>query len=561
MTVNLSALAGAGQQFFDNNGDPLTGGKLYSYEAGTTTPQVTYTTVAGNVPHSNPIILDAAGRVATGEIWLTASQNYKFVLKTSTEVTLATWDNITGINGTGIATNAALVAYDPAGAGAVSTTVQTKLRESVSVKDFGAVGDGVTNDTVAIQAALDSLPAAGGEVFVPTGQYLVSAELLVTKRVRLFGTGHSFVFNSTSPSQIIKSSTMSGPVITLDAGGSVIESLSFFGQIGNTGDGILIRSGRCTLRDVSVFQMGNDGVRIGTDSGGENCNLWTLDNCKTKSNGQHGVHISEGAGPLADANAGTCIAIDTQANGGSGVYLDGAQLNTFVGGAYQSNAGYGIHLSPNAKYNAFFGGDPEANTTAQVRLDNGSEFNAFFMYTVFLSGFSISSTSSNNRIETIDSNRLISGIKFPPTQIASADPNTLDDYEEVEFTPIAIGGTTAGVGTYTEQAGRAIKIGRVVNFFINISWSAHTGTGTLEFFNFPFNGATSGPRFLPVSINQFVGPPPGAGKERIAFFDSSLVRIQLREFDPATGTTGAPTGSAMSATGSFYFSGSYTTNN
>jgi len=153
MTVNLSALAGAGQQFFDNNGDPLSGGKLYSYEAGTTTPQTTYTTAAGNVAHSNPISLDSAGRVPSGQIWLSAGLNYKFVLKTNTEVQIATWDNITGIDGTGIAANASNVAYDPAGTGAVATTVQAKLRESVSVKDFGAVGDGVTDDTAAVLAA------------------------------------------------------------------------------------------------------------------------------------------------------------------------------------------------------------------------------------------------------------------------------------------------------------------------------------------------------------------------------------------------------------------------
>lgn len=162
MTVNLSALAGAGQQFLDNNGNPLTGGKLYSYEAGTTTPQITYTTVTGNVPHSNPIVLDSAGRIATGEIWVTAGQNYKFVIKTSDEITLATWDNITGINGTGIATNALFVQYDPAGAGAVSTTAQAKLRETVSVKDFGAVGNGMTNDYQAIQNAIDYLVSIGG---------------------------------------------------------------------------------------------------------------------------------------------------------------------------------------------------------------------------------------------------------------------------------------------------------------------------------------------------------------------------------------------------------------
>ena len=66
--------------------------------------------------------------------------------------------------------------YLPAGAGAVTTTVQNKLREVVSVKDFGAVGDGITDDTAAIQAAIDSVyTAGGGMVYMPEGTYAVSA--------------------------------------------------------------------------------------------------------------------------------------------------------------------------------------------------------------------------------------------------------------------------------------------------------------------------------------------------------------------------------------------------
>lgn len=96
MTVYLSPVGGAAAQFFDNNGDPLSGGKLYSYEAGTTTPQVTYTTNAGNVARTNPVVLDSAGRVPSGgEIWIT-SQAYKFVLHTSADVLIATYDNIVG---------------------------------------------------------------------------------------------------------------------------------------------------------------------------------------------------------------------------------------------------------------------------------------------------------------------------------------------------------------------------------------------------------------------------------------------------------------------------------
>ena len=95
MSVFLSLFAGAGAQFFDDNGNPLNGGFIYSYNAGTTTPLATYTTSTGNIAHSNPIVLDAAGRVpAGGEIWVDYSQSYKFILKASNGSTIGTYDNI-----------------------------------------------------------------------------------------------------------------------------------------------------------------------------------------------------------------------------------------------------------------------------------------------------------------------------------------------------------------------------------------------------------------------------------------------------------------------------------
>ena len=96
MAVFLSPVGGAAAQFFNNNGVILSGGKLYTYAAGTTTPQVTYTSSSGVTAHTNPIILDSAGRVPGGEIWIN-SPPYKFVLNTSTDVLIATYDNITGL--------------------------------------------------------------------------------------------------------------------------------------------------------------------------------------------------------------------------------------------------------------------------------------------------------------------------------------------------------------------------------------------------------------------------------------------------------------------------------
>lgn len=104
MAVNLSPVGGVAAQFFTSTGAVLTGGKLYTYAAGTTTPAVTYTTSQGNVPWTNPVVLDAAGRVpGSGEIWLTDGIIYKFVLKDSNDVLIATYDNITGINSNAVA--------------------------------------------------------------------------------------------------------------------------------------------------------------------------------------------------------------------------------------------------------------------------------------------------------------------------------------------------------------------------------------------------------------------------------------------------------------------------
>lgn len=78
-------------------------------------------------------------------------------------------DELTALVGSG---GSARVGFLQSGTGAVATTAQKKLRESVSVKDFGAVGDGVTDDTAAIQAAFNANP---GALYFPAGNYRVSA--------------------------------------------------------------------------------------------------------------------------------------------------------------------------------------------------------------------------------------------------------------------------------------------------------------------------------------------------------------------------------------------------
>lgn len=121
---------------FDNDGNVLAGGKLYTYAAGTSTLQNTFSESTLTTPNTNPVVLDAAGRAT---IYLTPAIGYKFVLKTSADVTLWTQDNITATSATTGVTSIV--------AGA-----------NVTITETGAVvgtGDVTVNVTVPAMVALD----------------------------------------------------------------------------------------------------------------------------------------------------------------------------------------------------------------------------------------------------------------------------------------------------------------------------------------------------------------------------------------------------------------------
>lgn len=219
-TVNFSPFAGAGAQFFDNNGVMLSGGLLYTYTAGTTTPQATYTSISGDVANTNPIVLNSSGRTPQ-EIWLLTGFSYKFVLQTSTNVQIGIYDNIpnfssnvpiindassigyeqgytvnagsfvvgstylisfvgsTNFVAIGAASNNVGIFFVATGVGSgtgtakLSRTVQAKLQESISVLDFGADPTGATDSTASFLSA-SIAQVNGGIINVPSGTYLIN---------------------------------------------------------------------------------------------------------------------------------------------------------------------------------------------------------------------------------------------------------------------------------------------------------------------------------------------------------------------------------------------------
>lgn len=194
------------RQYFDDNGDPLARAKLFYYLTETTTKTNTYKDAAGEVLNTNPIILDLAGRTPA-MVFLDESIIYTEVLAPATDTDPP---NSPIYTSNGI-TSSTTFNYTAPGTGAVSRTLAAKLSDLVSVKDFGAVGDGITNDTVAIQNAVNT----GSMVFFPKGTYrIVSPISSGATPVRICGEGQhlSTIFQETVNANLWDHGQVAAPV-------------------------------------------------------------------------------------------------------------------------------------------------------------------------------------------------------------------------------------------------------------------------------------------------------------------------------------------------------------
>lgn len=187
-------------------------------------------------------------------------------------------------SGTTVKATSGLLGYQPAGAGAVATTIQAKLRQTVSVKDFGAVGNGVANDTTAIQAAINYVQNnGGGSVYLPSGVYKLNSGLTISRGgVTLYGDGfEEFVgaFGSTVPqirgngTWIYWEFTATSPITlsTNTSNGVTISRIAFdcpktpialgWTPI-NQAPAIFVGAGPCILEDLYFFGVSR-GIQIG----------------------------------------------------------------------------------------------------------------------------------------------------------------------------------------------------------------------------------------------------------------------------------------------------------
>jgi hypothetical protein len=183
----MASLLPNGKQYFtDDNGKPLVGGMVDFYIPNTSTRKNTYQDQAQTILNTNPIVLDSRGEAT---IWGTGSYRQRLLDRHGNLI----WDKITSdlseaINALEASLAAPggsdLIGFIQAGAGAVPRTLQEKDRDTISVKDFGATGDGMTVDTAALQKAIEA--AYGKTLLFTAGTYL-SAPLQVEQPVTFQG--------------------------------------------------------------------------------------------------------------------------------------------------------------------------------------------------------------------------------------------------------------------------------------------------------------------------------------------------------------------------------------
>jgi hypothetical protein len=142
-------------------------------------------------------------------------------------------------------TNPAQLSYTANGTGATKRTIASRLSDTVSVKDFGAVGDGVTDDTAAFTAAIAAVPSGGGAISVPAGTYLTNISI-TRSLVWLRGDGRR--------STLLKPAIAGTSVVTINsaAGGIQGNKISDIGFTGGNGASAI------TITGANI----NDWIRI-----------------------------------------------------------------------------------------------------------------------------------------------------------------------------------------------------------------------------------------------------------------------------------------------------------
>jgi hypothetical protein len=258
--------------------------------------------------------------------------------------------------------------------GMPASTIVRKANEFKTVADYGVVGDGIANDTAALQAALND----GKYVIVPDGfKMRITGTITIPVRCTLFFQGGFGNTSGNLPSNyIIKDGSLATRAVVLQETAAMIGG-GVVAEAGNLGDGIVVWGNSVFLDRVVVTGCGGDGIRVGKDSAYQNCNSYYINRPICFKNGGQGIHLHDGfedtnPNPPApdtrssDCNAGTLIHPFCYQNGGSGILVKRAWWVTIINALTEGNTAWGLFadstiVAPDTvarcRYLNIFGGD------------------------------------------------------------------------------------------------------------------------------------------------------------------------------------------------------------
>ena len=371
MLLDKAATRATKMMGFDSNGDVAVSGSTMtdidasvaaafaggvlasSYQFTGTGSQVAFTITGGvtDIPNAQALIITIDGVTQHTDTYTTAAAVVTF----STAPPLNADIQIRYNAYLGDANDASGITYNQGGTGASSRTVENKLQESVSVKDFGAVGDGVTDDSTTIQAAIDS---GAKKVFIPVGTYKLVTEIVIPGGVTVIGEGEGDQPNSSlAGGTMLLGGTTSMTVVRMTGAFAGLEDLVVMNA-----SGVLVSRGvhldadgnglsTLALRNVFIYGINGTGMYLLADNGGY-----------IAYSNFHNLRIR---------NCGVCLDMN-----GTGTSSSFVNTNQFWGGAFSGGTtSYGIRArGAICNDNKFYGMSVEvsAPTSASISVEDSA---------------------------------------------------------------------------------------------------------------------------------------------------------------------------------------------
>lgn len=376
--------------------------------------------------------------------------------------------------------------FTASGTGADTRTSHDKFSDLISIKDFGAVGDGLTDDTLAIQQAL----TAHDSVHLPTGTFLITAPITLGARKTLLGLGQK---------SVIKAQNTSFVAIEMAAGSAVLQNLRI--ESGLVGVKLFGRDGECTQNTVSDIQIigAATGIMLdGYNDSNKPCYWNSLSRILIEQPTLHGLHLKKsGAGDTPNANRFYGIRVYSKgaATTGSGFYVEAGQLNNaFIdceanmnGATASSCFRVGAASDKTLIVNLLC---ESWNSVPNLRLDSGSLKTAIINLTAMSNGAAIYDFSGGN-YDAInagfpDKNRfrktVVTDLKatlmrFDTEYIDTAGTTNLDLSHSVHLTNATNGAMTIALRSAASAAGVEMTIKKVDGTSNIVTITEQSGTG------------------------------------------------------------------------------------